>query len=117
MGKIILPNEPITFDGLNCDSEPSSVLENMVKPKVSTDMRKLPGMFPPAFNELRKQLYNNHVDIWEVVSGMMIYNHEYFIESMNNILDCVCDHRMGMQVCCERWLKALETRPQTRRLM
>ena len=115
MSKIMLPSD-MEFKGLNCDSEPSTSLENMGKPKVTVDLRKQVGLFPPAFNELRKQLYEEHVDLWEVVGGMMIYNHEYFLQSMNDVLDCRCDARQGIQACCEHWLKALQLRVKTRRL-
>ena len=98
------------WNGINCDSEPSSTLEATGIPKKSCDMRNVSGMFPPAFNELRKQLFENHWDLGFQCLGMMIYNHDILFETLNSELDCICHPDMGMQLCCERWLKALERR-------
>lgn len=93
----------------------SSLLESLGTPKKTTFMEREVGMFPPAFNQLRNVLYEEHADLWEIVSGMMIHNHEYFIHSMNETLATICIPELGMQLCCERWLKALERRPKVYR--
>ncbi len=106
------------WTGVNCDSEAAPTLEAMAAgtPKVSCDLRQAgSGMFPASFNKLREVLYNEHADLWEVVGGMMIYNHDYFIYSMNETLDTVCDARMTMSACCDIWLEKLKSRPKTYR--
>ena len=98
------------WNGINCDSEPSPTLEATGIPKKTCDMRNVSGMFPPAFNLMRQKLYEEHTDLWAVVSGMMIYNHDLLFEHLNTELDCVCHPDMGMQLCCERWNAALDHR-------
>ena len=115
--KLFLPSDKL-WTGVNCDSEESKALENFATgiPKQSCDLRQAgSGMFPLSFNQLRATLYNEHADIWEIVSGMMIYNHEYFILSMNEILDTRVSPNMGMDASCQVWLTALENRPKTYR--
>lgn len=101
------------------DDEPntSPLLEGIavtVPPK-TTHFERLNGMFPPAFNKLREVLYEEHHDIWLVVGGMMIHNHDFFIHSMNNILETLVTPSMGIEAACEHWIKALAKRPKTYR--
>lgn len=95
------------------DPVTSAMLEQLGTPRKTTHFERLNGMFPPAFNKLRETLYEEHHDIWLVVGGMMIHNHDMFISSMNDILDAICVPEMGIEACCERWLKLLEHRPKT----
>jgi hypothetical protein len=102
------------WNGLNCDSESSQLLETTI-PEKSCDMRNVSGMFPPAFNELRKVLFEEHSDMWKVCGGMMIYNHDYLFDYLNNELKMHCTPILGMQECCTRWLLALKSRPKSYR--
>ena len=99
------------WTGLNCDSEQSKLLETPSIPRVTCDMRNVSGMFPPAFNQLRSVLYNEHCDLWDIVGGMMIYNHDMFFEYMNTALDMNVTPDLGMQGACEQWLAGLANRP------
>ena len=103
------------FTGLNCDSQASPTLEGLGTPRKTCDMRNVSGMFPPAFNELRKKLYEEHTDMWNICGGMLIYNHDLLFEYLNNELDCICSPEFGMQLCCERWIKALDLRVKVSR--
>lgn len=90
----------------------SALLEGMGTPAKTTHFERLNGMFPPAFNKLREVLFNEHADLWAVVGGMMIHNHDYFFAHMNGVLDTICTPDLGIELCCERWIKALEQRPK-----
>lgn len=105
MGAIIDPDEPVV----------STMLETLGTPKKTADFERAKGMFPPAFNQLRKVLYEEHQDLWQVCSGMMVHNHEYLLYTLNGALDTICTPELGIQLCCERWLKALERRPKDMR--
>lgn len=88
----------------------SPLLESMGTPPKTSHMERMVGMFPPAFNKLREVLYEEHHDLWLVVGGMMIHNHDYFFKHMNGVLDTICTPELGIELCCERWIKALEHR-------
>ena|ERR1017187_3662398 len=109
MAKKLILDSP-EFTGLCCDSEKSQLLDTPGIPKVTCDMRNVSGMFPPAFNKLRELLFEEHYDLWCIVGGMMIYNHDLLFEHLNKELDCCCDPRLGMQACCEKWIAALNGR-------
>lgn len=121
MSKIILPNTP-EFTGKNCDSEDSQMFEGLVTgiPKTTCDMRKLGGLFPPAFNELRRQLFEEHHDMWEICGGMMIYNHDMLFEYLNSELEqwlfMPVMPDASIQDACTAWLRALAQRPKVWRL-
>lgn len=93
----------------------SVLLESLGTPKKTSHMEKQYGMFPPAFNKLREVLYEEHHDLWQVVGGMMVHNHDYLFAHMNGVLDTICTPELGIELCCERWLRALERRPKTYR--
>ena len=118
MSKKLLIDAP-EWNGINCDSEASPMLENMGTPKKTCDMRNVSGMFPPAFNQLRIILFLEHTDLWKECGGMMIYNHDMFFEFMNthleNLMIIIPMPDMGMQQCCEIWLRALESYPKSYR--
>ena len=98
------------FNGLNSDSEKSQLLETPGIPKVTCDMRNVSGMFPHEFNELRSKLFNEHYDLWQIVGGMMIYNHDLLFEHLNAELGTEAMPYMGMNGACKVWLNALDGR-------
>ena len=98
------------YNGLNCDSESSQLLETPGIPKKTCDMRNVSGMFPEEFNELRRQLFNEHADLWEICGGMLIYNHDMLFEFLNKELQTSAIPGMGIAGACEIWLVALNGR-------
>ncbi len=70
--------------------------------------------FPDSFNELRARLSNDHQDLWEKVSFVMVNKQELFIEIMNHELQeflvMPYDGLQDIDTCCKGWLRALERR-------
>ena len=67
-------------------------------------------VYPESFNQLRKQLSEDHEDLWVKVSWDMANNPMDFILTMNEELDCVCVPEMGVEAVCTRYLQALKLR-------
>ena len=44
-------------------------------------------MFPESYNALRKELYENHPTLWQVVGYYMGHNGNLFVHAMNVVLD------------------------------
>lgn len=104
------------MNGYDDEAQSSSpLLEGLCSPKKTSFMELEGGMFPASFNKLREVLFNEHHDLWVVVGGMMIHNHDYFFAHMNGVLDTICTPELGIELCCERWIKALERRPKSYR--
>lgn len=66
-------------------------------------------LFPEIFNELRTEMYNNFPTLWSIVGGMMVHDHENFIEYMNAATDSkVHPLTENLAEGCEVWLKKLK---------
>jgi hypothetical protein len=71
-------------------------------------------IFPESFNQLRKQLYENHRDLWAKVGYNMLHNQLQFLTDMNAELDVFTLPEMGINEVCEKYLAALAKRQSGR---
>lgn len=74
-------------------------------------------MFPPAFNALREELYNNWQDsIWPLVAWRMVNNAEEFVEVMNAVtgLKLLIDSDAVNWICDRYWHKLRKMRGLSR---
>ncbi len=70
-------------------------------------------MFPESFNELRRQLYEKHQDIWQDVQGYFTTDGmrvAYMFRILNDKLGTTCTLDMTIDAACTTWLRALEKR-------
>lgn len=65
-------------------------------------------MFPPAYNALRKELYENWPTLWPVVSWYMVHRPEEFCGLMNGATDLRVVFDSGaVNWMCDKWLAKL----------